>query len=239
MIKSPRLPLLAFALALSPAAVFAQAAPAAPSAAAPAAGAAQLPPKQVLPGIGIVNRDEIIAASNAFRNANSERQIVYKNQIAMAEARRKQINAELQPLVSKYQEDQRNGNVAEGELQQQAQTIQAQQRAGVQELQGMLGPISRSETYVIEQVTEAFSKALVSAMDKRGITLVMPSSSPLAFNNAYIMSGDVLAELNTILPRVTVVPPDSWQPRAEREAAAQQAQQAKPAASAPASRRRN
>ena len=176
MITSFRLPVAALVLALSPAAAMAQTA--APAAApVPAAGAAQPPAKQIAPGIGIVNRDEIIAASNAYRNANSERQIVYKNQIAMAEARRKQINAEIAPLVSKFQEDQRNGSVGESELQQQAQTIQAQQRAGVQELQGMLGPVARSETYVMEQITDAFSKALVAAMDKRGITLVLPASA--------------------------------------------------------------
>jgi len=225
-----QLPLAAVLLSLLPVAAFAQAAPAA----APAAGSGQMPPKQVLPGIGIVSRDDVIVASNAFRNAQSERQIVYKNQIAMAEARRKQLNALIEPLVAKYQEDQRSGSASAADLQQRAASIQAQQNAGVQELQGMLAPVARSEAYVTEQVIDAFSKALVATMDKRGLTLIMPSQSPLAFNNAYVINAAVLAELNTILSRVAVVPPEGWRPRAEREAAA--AQQAQ---SAPAARRGN
>jgi Skp family chaperone for outer membrane proteins len=229
-----QLPLAAVLLSLLPVAAFAQAAPAA----APATRAAQMPPKQVVAGIGIVNRDEVIAASNAFRNAQSERQVVFKNQIAMAEARRKQLNAVIEPQVAKLQQDQRSGGSNAAELQQRSIAIQSQQNAGVRELQEMLAPIARSEAYATELLLEAFNKALIATMDKRGLTLIMPSQSPLAFNNAYSINAAVLAELNTILPRVTVVPPESWRPRAKREAAGAQQAPSTPAASAPAQRRR-
>lgn len=225
MILSPRLPLVALALALSPVAALAQA----PSA-APAADAAQAPARQFVPGLAIANKEEIVAGSNAYRNANSERQIVYKNQIAMAEARRKQINAELEPMVKKFKDDQLIGSVSETELQQRSQAIQSLQQTGVQELQGMLAPISRSQAYVMEQIDEVFSKAIVAAMDKRGVTMVVPSQNLLAFNNGYNLNPDVVAELNTLLPKANVVPPEGWVPRAERAAAAAQAAQpARPA----------
>ena len=220
MTISPRLPLFALALALLPATVHAQ---------TPAA-AAQAPAKQMVAGIGIANRDEIVANSKAFKNANSERQIVYKNQIAMAEARRKQINGQIEPLVKKFRDDQQLGSATEGELQSQAQTIQNLQQSGVQELNTMLAPVALSEAYVNEQIGEVLSKAIVAAMDKRGITLVVPPQNFLAFNKGYNMSADVLAELDTLLPNAGVIPPDGWRPRAEREAAAAQAAQlAKPA----------
>ena len=220
MTISPRLPLLALALALVPAAVYAQ---------TPAA-AAQAPAKQMVAGIGIANRDEIVANSKAFRNANSERQIVYKNQIAMADARRKQINGQIEPLVKKFREDQQLGSATEGELQLQAQTIHNLQQSGVQELNTMLAPVALSEAYVNEQISDVLSKAIVAAMDKRGITLVVPPANFLAFNNGYNMNAEVLAELDALLPSAGVIPPDGWRPRAEREAAAAQAAQlAKPA----------
>ena len=220
MTISPRLPLLALALALLPAAVHAQ---------TPAA-AAQAPAKQMVAGIGIANRDEIVANSKAFKNANGERQIVYKNQIAMAEARRKQINGQIEPLMKKFREDQQLGSATEGELQLQAQTIQNLQQSGVQELNTMLATIVLSEAYVNEQISDVLSKAIVAAMDKRGITLVVPPQNFLAFSNGYNMSADVLAELDALLPSAGVIPPDGWRPRAEREAAAAQAAQlAKPA----------
>lgn len=227
MILSPRLPLVALALALSPVAALAQAPSAAPAA---AAAAAQAPARQFVPGLAIANKEEIVAGSNAFRNANSERQIVYKNQIAMAEARRKQINAELEPMVKKFKDDQLIGSVSETELQQRSQAIQSLQQTGVQELQSMLAPISRSQAYVMEQIDEVFSKAIVAAMDKRGVTMVVPSQNLLAFNNGYNLNPDVVAELNTLLPKANVVPPEGWLPIAERKAAAaQQPQPARPA----------
>lgn len=232
MMLSPRLSLFALALAVSPAAVFAQtpaAAPAAPT---------QAPAKQFVPGLAIANKDVIVAGSNAYRNAVSERQIVYKNQMAMAEARRKQINAELEPMVKKFKDDQLIGSVSATELQQRSQAIQSLQQTGLQELQAMLAPITRSETYVKEQIDEAFGKAMVAAMDKRGITVVVPSQTLMAFNNGYVLNGDVIAELNAILPKANLVPPEGWLPAAERQAAAAAAQAAQPARPAPASRRR-
>ena len=220
MTISPRLPLLALALALVPAAVYAQ---------TPAA-AAQAPAKQMVAGIGIANRDEIVANSKAFRNANSERQIVYKNQIAMADARRKQINGQIEPLVKKFREDQQLGSATEGELQAQAQTIQNLQQSGVQEINTMLATIVLSEAYVNEQISDVLSRAIIAAMDKRGITLVVPPQNFLAFSNGYVMNAEVLAELDALLPSASVIPPDGWRPRAEREAAAAEARQlAKPA----------
>ncbi len=216
MTISPRLPLLALALALAPAAAHAQ---------TPAAAAGQAPAKQMVAGIGIANRDEIVASSKAFRNAASERAIVYKNQLSMAESRRKQINGQIEPLVKKFRDDQSTGSATESELQLQAQTIQSLQQSAIQELNTMLAPVARSEAYVNEQIGDALGKAIIAAMDKRGITLVVPPANFLAFSNGYNMSGDVLAELDAMLPNAGVIPPDGWRPRAEREAAAAQAAQ--------------
>ena len=106
----------------------------------------------------------------------------------------------------------------------------------------MLAPISLSQTYVQEQINEVINQAITNAMDKQGITFVVPPQNTLAFNNGYNLSPAVLAELNALLPVAKVVPPQGWQPKAVREAqaaqAAQLAQPAKPAAPPP-SRRRN
>lgn len=218
-------PILLAALAgaaLLPVPALAQAA----SAAAPAAA-----PKQFVPGLAVANISEIVAGSNAFVNANKERQTVYKSQLAMAEARRVQINAELTPLLEKFNRDRQSGAAAQADLQQQAQTIQALQQKGQQELQTMLAPVALSEAYVQEQIGDAINKAITDAMDKKGVTFVLPPQNALAFNNAYNLNGDVIAALNALLPTAKVVPPAGWQPRAVREAqAAQQQAQVAPAA---------
>ena len=224
--------LAGFALLSGPAA--AQSAPSAATAAAPA--------KKFIPGLATANVQDVVAASNAFINANQERQIVYKSQLAMVEARRKQINAQIEPLVAKFNSDRQAGNVAQADLQQQAQAIQNLQQAGIQELQTMLAPVALSEAYVQEQISEVINKAITNAMDKQGITFVVPPANVLAYNVGYNLSPAVLVELNALLPVAKVAPPQGWQPKAVRDAqaaqAAQLAQPAKPAA-APPSRRRD
>lgn len=195
--------------------------------AAPAAATAV--PKKFVPGLATVNVQDVVASSKAVINAAQERQIVYKTQFAMAEARRQQINGQIQPLMAKFNADRQAGNVSQADLQQQAQAIQGLQQAGVQELQTMLAPIALSETFVQEQVTDVINRAITDAMDKNGVTFVLPQPNVLAYNNGYNLSPAVLAELDRLLPVAKVVPPQGWQPRAVREAqAAQAAQIAKP-----------
>ena len=201
---------LALASVLAPASAIAQP--------APVAG----PAKQFVPGLAVTNIDAVKASSNAFVNAGRERQTVYKSQLAMAEARRLQINAEIVPLVEKFNRDRQAGNVAQADLQQQAQTIQGLQQKGQQELQAMLAPIALSEAYVMEQINDVISKAITDAMDKKGVTFVVPPQIAVAFNNAYNLDSAVLAELNALLPVAKVAPPAGWQPRATREAQAAQ-----------------
>ncbi len=224
--------------ALIPVPAFAQATPPTAPAATPAsAPASAVVAKQFIPGLATANVADVVASSNAFVNAAQERQIVYKSQLAMAEARRKQINAQIAPLAAKFNSDRQAGNVPQAELQSQAQAIQTMQQAGVQELQTMLAPVSLSEAYVREQIGDVINRAITNAMDKQGITFVVPPQNVLAFNNGYNLNPAVLAELNALLPVAKVVPPQGWQPRAAREAqAAQQAQLSQPAKPAPGAR---
>lgn len=200
-----------------------------------------MPTKQFIPGLATANVQDVVIASNAFVNANQERQIVYKSQLAMVEARRTQINAQIVPLVAKFNSDRQAGNVPQAELQSQAQTIQNLQQSGVQELQTMLEPVTLSEAYVREQINGVINQAITAAMDKQGITFVVPPSNVLAYNSGYNLSPAVLAELNALLPVAKVAPPQGWQPKAVRDAqaaqAAQLAQPAKPAAATPSRRR--
>ena len=209
----------------------------APSFAQPAAPAPAAVAKQMVPGLATANVADVVAASKAFVNAAQERQIIYKTQFAMAEARRKQINLDIEQRVAKFNSDRQSGTVAQPVLQQQAQAIQNLQQAGVQELQTMLAPITLSEAYVREQIGDVINRAITNAMDKQGITFVVPPQNVLAYNNGYNLSPAVLAELNAMLPVAKVAPPQGWRPRAEREAAAAQAAQlAQPARPAPGGR---
>ncbi len=201
-------------------------------AAAPAPAPAAVPAGPVTPGIAIANLDAIIANTNAFRTAATQRPVTYKAQIDAAEARRKAITAQLQPLVDKFNRDRAAPGGQPAVLQQQAQQIQQLQDSANQELQGLLAPAALSEAYVEEQIGDKLNAAIQVAMTKNRVTLLLSPQSVLAASNSYYLNQAILAELNTAIPSAQLVPPAGWEPRQQREQRAAAAGQA-PAAAPP------
>ena len=182
-------------------------------------------------GIGVVNIAGVVANSNAFKTAATQRQTTYKAQIDQYNARRAQLAAQLQPLVTKYQTDSRAATPNQTSLQQQAAQIQQLQQAGQQELQQIVLPVQLSESYAEEQIQDKLAAAVEAAAKKKGISLVLTPDNIAYADAAYNLNQAVIDELNTSLPAVQVVPPQGWLPREIRE---QQAQQQAAAGAAPA-----
>ena len=178
---------------------------------------------QVAPGIAVANPDAIVANSAAFKLAEQQRPVTYKAQLDAAEARRAQIQAQLDPMVAKYQTDSQAATPNQAALQQQAQQIQRIQQSGEAELQRLLQPVAMSRAYVIEQITDKMPAALDAAQKRRNITLVLNPQAVVSADQAYNLNQDVLTELDRMLPQAQLVPPADWKPRAQREAEAQQA----------------
>lgn len=217
------LALTAAPLAISPA--LAQTRPAATSSGAP-----------IVPGLGVANIEAVVANSNAFKTAQQQRQVTYKSTIDAADARSKQLTAQLQPLVTKFQADGRAARPNQAALQAQYTQIQQLQESGRQELQRIMQPVALSEAYVNEQINDKLEAAIQAAMNKQKVSMVVGPQSVIAAAGAYNLNQAILAELNTALPAAQLVPPAGWEPREVREARAAQAAQggAAPAAAAPA-----
>lgn len=192
---------------------------------------------QVVRGIGVVNLPAIVANSNAYRTAEQQRQVTYKPQLDQAEARRAQIAAQLQPLITRFNTDRQAANPNPQSLQQQAQQIQTIEQNGQRELQQMLAPLALSRAYVQEQIEDKLEAAVQAAARRKNITLILdPNSGAVIYaDQAYNLTQDVLNEVNTALPAAQLVPPQGWVPREIRQqqeaaAAAQAAQAGQPAA---------
>lgn len=191
-------------------------------------------------GIAVANLDAAVVNSDAFRVASQQRQTTYKATYDQAEARAKQLEAQLKPMADKFQAD-RAANKAEAVLVPQYQAIQQLQERGKQEIQQILLPVALSEAYVNEQIGDKLDQAVQSAMTKKGVTLVLQPQAVLARANSYELTPTIIAELNTLVPTAQLVPPQGWLPREMREQrAAAQGQQpapaAQPGAAAPAPR---
>jgi Skp family chaperone for outer membrane proteins len=221
---------VALAAGLAIAAVSAQpalAAKAAPAAAAPAASG------NIVQGLGVASFDAVIANSNAYKTAETQRQTTYKAQFDQAQTRQNALNAQLKPLVDKFNADRQGGKVAQAALEQQAGSIQQLQENGKAELQRMLQPVGLSQAYVNEQIEDKLNDAVKAAMTKKGVSILISPDAILAVNGgAYNLNQDILNELNTALPSAQLVPPAGWEPRQVREQRAQQAAQGQPAPAA-------
>lgn len=190
--------------------------------AAPVAAAA--PAAQIIQGIAVANLPAIVANSNAFKTAESQRPTTYKAQIDQANARAQAIQQQLQPLITKFNAD-RQANAKNPSLQQQYAAIEQIRQSGQQEVQQLIAPIELSRAYVTEQITEKLNTAVQNAANKRRVQLVLDSSqgAVLYAAEAYNLNQDVLNELNALLPTAQLVPPNGWLPREMREQQAAQA----------------
>ena len=178
---------------------------------------------QTVQGVGIVNVPAVLVNSNAYKTAEQQRPTTYKAQYDQATTRQQQIQAQLQPLVTKFNADRQAATPNTASLQQQAAQIQQIEQAGQRELQQILQPVGLSQAYVEEQITDKLSAAVEAAAKKKKISLVMGPDTVVYADAAYNLNQAVLNELNTALPSAQLVPPAGWLPRAQREQAAQQA----------------
>jgi Skp family chaperone for outer membrane proteins len=189
----------------------------------------------LVPGIAVADLEGVVANSSAYRTAQQQRPTTYKPQLDQAEARRKAITAQLQPLVDKFNRDRQAPTPNQAALQQQAAQIQQIQQAGENELRTILQPVAYSEAYVQEQIGDKLDQAVKNAMTKKKVSLLLSPQAVTAFNNqGYNLNQDIVNELNALIPSAQLVPPAGWEPREVREARAQQQAAQQGAAPAPA-----
>jgi len=185
-------------------------------------------------GLAVANLDAVIQNSAAFRSAETQRPVTYKAQIDQGERRRAQLEAQIKPLIDRFNADSKAASPNQASLAQQAQQIQKMQQSGQEELNQILKPFAYSQAYVQEQIENMLEQAIKRAMAKKRITLVLNPEAIVAVNdNAYNLNQDILNELNVLIPAAQLVPPADWEPRQIREAKAQQAAAQQAAGAAP------
>lgn len=201
---------------------------AAPAAAAPAAATAGVN------GIAIANLDAVLYNSVAFKKAQVDRETTYKAQFDAAKAREADVGGQIKAIVDKFQKDKAAPGANVAALQQTAQTqVNKLQEDAKAQIEKIIEPVRLSDAYVMEQVAEKRAAAVVTAMQKNNVGLLLsPEAVINVTNQAYNLSPQILAELNAALPTVQIVPPAGWLPREAREQQAQQ--QAAQAAAQPA-----
>ena len=181
--------------------------------------------------VAIANPDEAIQKSNAFVLAINQIKITHKATIDQFNARQTAINTEVQPLVTAFQTAQRAPNPNQAALQAQANTLRARQEAAQKELNTLYMPVAKSQAYAEEQIYTKLDAAIKSAMTKKKIGLVLYPNAAVSYQPSADLTNDIVAELNAMIPSVSITAPANWQPgqaQAAAGAAPAPAQPAKP-----------
>ena len=202
------------------------------AAAIPGTVALVAPASAQIGGIAVADPNAAVAQSNAWKAAATQIQSTYKTQIDAAEARRRSIATELQPLYTKFEADQR-ANVAEATLRTQAAAIQAKETAGNQEIGRLTAPAQRAQAYAIEQIQAQLSAAVQAAVTRKNVQLLLRPDAAMFAQPAANITADVTTELNRLVPSVNSTPPANWQP-GQQGAAGGAPAAAAPAATTPA-----
>lgn len=183
--------------------------------------------------VGVVDPQGAIAGSKAWSTARTQIEATYKTQLDQADARRRAIATELQPLVTAFQTAQRAPNPNAASLQTQAQAIQARENAANQELARLTQPAQRAQQYVIEQIQAKLGDAVTNVTKAKNIGMVVRPDAVLFAQPVADITPAITTELDRLVPTVSTAVPANWQPNQQGG----QAQGAAPAAAAPAAAR--
>lgn len=175
-------------------------------------------------GMGVVNLDQAVAQSNAFRAAMTQMQTTYKANIDQFNTRQTALQTELKQKQDALQAAATAAGQSPTPAQRtalQTQYEQLQQRAqqAQAELQRIGTPIELARQYVIEQISEKVPEALRGAMTDTKVDLVLKAGAAEAYQPGVEITAAVVAKLNTLVPSVGVVPPAGWQPGQQAGAA--------------------
>jgi Skp family chaperone for outer membrane proteins len=176
-------------------------------------------------GIAVANPEAAVAKTRAWVTAKSQIETQYKTQLDQANARRQAAQTELQPLVSAYQTAARAPNASEASLRPQLQAIQTREQAAQQEIGRLTQPAQRAQAYAIEQISNQLRTAVDGAVAKKRVTLLLRPEAALFAQPAADITNDITAELDRLVPTVSITPPANWQPGQQQGAAAATTQQ--------------
>lgn len=171
-------------------------------------------------GVAVADPQAAIANTKAWTTARTQIEGTYKTQLDQAEARRRAIATELQPLVTAYQNAARAPGASEASLRPQAQAIQSRETAANQELGRLTAPAQRAQAYAIEQIQAQLNTAVQNAVRARNVSLLLSPQAAIFAQPAADITPAITTELDRLVPSVNTTPPANWQPGQQGQAAA-------------------
>ena len=189
---------------------------------APAALALAMPgiaAAQAASAVAFADLDDAVGKTNAAAAAIGEIKIAYATQIATENARAQVLETEINTLGTAIQTLQKTPAANQTAIQTQFAAYQAKQQSAKAELQKLALPYARAKAFADEQIVAKLEAAVKSAMRKKNVSIVLQPQSAVYFLPTADITSDVVAELNLLVPKVSIKVPDTWQPGQAQAAA--------------------
>lgn len=152
------------------------------------------------------------AKSNAFTVATQQIETTYKAQIDQQNTRGQTLQAEMNVLIAKYNEESKKTPQNQAALQAAAKAVQDKRQAANAEIAQIGAPVELAIAYVEDQISVRMNEAIKAAMTAKKVDLLLNPDAILAREPSVDITDAVVAELNRILPNVSIAVPAGYQP---------------------------
>lgn len=169
---------------------------------------------QKAPGAVIVTVDtqRIFSTCNACKAAQTQLQSQATQLQQLAQSLGTPIRTEAQAI-----EKAASGKAPDAALQARINALQTKQNSANQQLQQRQETFRRNQAYVAQQINTRLEPIITQVMTQRGANLALDSQATLAASASLDVTNDVLAQLNSALPSVSVTAPaQAAQPKSGR-----------------------
>ncbi len=163
-------------------------------------------------GVAVADVRAAAARSNAFSVASKQIETTYKAQIDQQQARGQTLQAEMNVLIAKYNEEAKKTPQNQTALQAAAKAVQDKRQAAAAELGQIGAPVELAVAYVEDQISVRMNEAIKAAMAAKKVDLLLNPEAVLARENNVDITAAVVTELNRILPNVSITPPAGYKP---------------------------
>ena len=162
-------------------------------------------------GVAVADVRVAAARSNAFQTASTQIETTYKAQIDQQQSRGQTLQAEINVLIAKYNEEIKRTPRNETAVQAAGKAVQDKQRAAQAELGQIGAPIDLAIAYVEDQISIRMNEAIKAAMTAKKVDLLVNPEAVIARENNVDITDAVVTELNRILPNVSTAVPAGYQ----------------------------
>lgn len=162
--------------------------------------------------IVIVDLDRVVNESGAGKAAAAELQA----RATTLNTRRNALAQQLQTDAEAIQQGQQNKTLAGPALEARIKAFQEKENAANAELQRGQEDLARAQQYVVQQINTAAQPIITQIMREKGASIALAERATIQHSGSLNITNDVLARLNTALPKVsTTAPPQQSQPAAQ------------------------